>query len=92
MPQEDPILKALDELIATYQKNGALTLDELTTLKTRVAAYQSKRVGKICHRSMSGSFPRTCMGPQCDRYKNCRVAWKRAEIDMKTYSLEEESL
>jgi len=53
--------------------------------------YQSPPLNsKICHRSMSLEHTKACIGSCCDRYNNCRVAWKRALLDLKTYDLVEE--
>jgi hypothetical protein len=91
MDPQDPIILEIEKLIDRYQHLGVVVFD-LALLRDHIMerAQSPSPLEKICHRSMARATSRKCVGSKCDRYKNCRITWKRAELDMKTYDVREE--
>lgn len=85
----DGILSEIDKLKEKYRDIPDLQV-ELSSLKEAIQDARSKPVKKFCHRSIGGAYERMCKGKECDRYNNCRVVWKRGELDLVTYGIGEE--
>jgi hypothetical protein len=91
MDAQDPIILEIEKLIDRYQHIGVVVFD-LALLRDHIMerTQSPSPYEKVCHRSMSAENSKMCIGNRCDRYKSCRITWRRAELDMKTYDVKEE--